>query len=62
VGTSAVVYPAAGLIVAAKMAGATVIEVNLAETEASQHADLRLFGPSGVLLPELMCLIGRSSR
>jgi NAD-dependent deacetylase len=54
VGTSAVVYPAAGLIVTAKRAGAKVIEVNLAETDASYHADVRLLGPSGVLLPALL--------
>jgi NAD-dependent deacetylase len=54
IGTSAVVYPAAGLIIAAKMAGAKVIEINLAATDASHHADLQLLGPSGTMLPELL--------
>jgi len=58
VGTSAVVYPAAGLIVAAKRSGAKVIEINLAETDASYHADVRLTGPSGALLPGLLKAIG----
>jgi NAD-dependent deacetylase len=58
VGTSAVVYPAAGLIVTAKRAGARVIEVNLAETDASYHADVRLAGPSGVVLPAVVKAIG----
>jgi NAD-dependent deacetylase len=58
VGTSAVVYPAAGLIVTAKRGGAKVIEVNLTETDASYHADVRLAGPSGVLLPALVKAIG----
>jgi len=53
VGTSAVVYPAAGLISAAKQAGAAIIEVNLTETEASELADIALHGPSGEILPQL---------
>jgi len=58
VGTSAVVYPAAGLIGVvkqrsqwgAKLAG-DVIEVNLEPTEASMHADVGLYAPAGVVLP-----------
>ena len=42
VGTSAVVYPAAGLIPHAKHAGATVIEINPDATEASHSADITL--------------------
>jgi NAD-dependent deacetylase len=59
VGTSAVVYPAAGLIMVAKMAGAKVIEINLARTDATHQADVTLLGPSGVLLPELLRLLSR---
>jgi NAD-dependent deacetylase len=40
VGTSAVVYPAAGLIPEAKRSGATVIEINPDATEASGAADV----------------------
>ena len=54
VGTSAVVYPAAGLIPAAKRAGAAVIEINLAETDASSGVDVGLYGKSGEILPELV--------
>ncbi|MCS6866810.1 MAG: NAD-dependent deacylase [Gemmataceae bacterium] len=57
VGTSAVVYPAASLIPAAKRhrsIPATVIEVNLTPTEASDWADVGLYGPSGVILPQLV--------
>jgi NAD-dependent deacetylase len=57
VGTSAVVHPAASLIPIAKRSkhpGATVIEVNLTPTEASHHADIGLYGPSGEVLPKLL--------
>jgi NAD-dependent deacetylase len=54
VGTSAVVYPAAGLIDAARDAGAAVIEVNLEATAASRRGGLGLRGPSGVILPQLV--------
>jgi NAD-dependent deacetylase len=53
VGTSAVVYPAAGLIDAARAAGATVIEVNIEPTAAGRGA-IRLRGKSGELLPRLL--------
>jgi NAD-dependent deacetylase len=54
VGTSAVVYPAAGLIRSARYVGAKVIEVNLEKTAASVAADVGLYGPSGELLPRLL--------
>ncbi len=54
VGTSAVVYPAAGLISLAKSAGAVVIEVNLTPTNASGFTDIGLYGPSGVVLPKVV--------
>lgn len=54
VGTSAIVYPAAGLIQTARRGGAPVIEFNLEATPASSIADVSLFGPSGELLPELL--------
>jgi NAD-dependent deacetylase len=54
VGTSAVVYPAAGLIGAAQRCGARVVEINLAQTEASGRVDLSLYGPSGEILPALV--------
>lgn len=54
VGTSAIVYPAAGLIDTARMAGADVIEVNLDKSAASGRVDVMLLGPSGTMLPELI--------
>jgi NAD-dependent protein deacetylase/lipoamidase len=54
VGTSAIVYPAAGLILEARENGAAVIEINLTATDASRYADVCLHGPSGVILPELV--------
>src|SRR5947209_8123137 len=59
VGTSAIVYPAAGLIRTARGGGARVVEVNLAATGASIDADVGLYGPSGQLLPELVQRLGR---
>jgi NAD-dependent deacetylase len=61
VGTSAVVYPAASLIPIAKLSKsppATIIEVNLTETEASSKVDIGLYGPSGVVLPILCERLG----
>ena len=64
VGTSAVVYPAADLIPVAKghrdykPTPATVIECNLAATEASRLADIGVYGPSGVTLPRLVTRLG----
>ncbi len=54
VGTSAVVYPAAGLAQIAKAAGARVVEINIVETVVSGGIDEFLQGPSGELLPRLI--------
>jgi NAD-dependent deacetylase len=54
IGTSAVVYPAAGLISHARRAGAKVIEINTEETAASQWVDCALRGPAGEILPQLV--------
>jgi len=53
-GTSAQVYPAAGLIGLASGAGARIIEVNLEETPYSESVDLSLRGKSGEILPQLV--------
>ena len=63
VGTSAVVHPAAGLISLAhryggsRNRGATVIEVNLTPTVASEAAHIGLYGPSGQTLPRVVKLL-----
>jgi NAD-dependent deacetylase len=54
IGTSAVVYPAAGLIPFAKQTGAKVIEINLEETAYSATVDCALHGLAGELLPQLL--------
>ena len=54
VGTSAQVYPAAGLIPLAKQAGARLIQVNLEPTPYSPIVDCALEGPAGELLPLLI--------
>ena len=53
VGTSAVVYPAAGLVTAAKSAGASVIEINLEDTPATSLADVAWRAPAAEALPML---------
>jgi NAD-dependent deacetylase len=57
IGTSALVWPAAGLAEAARHAGASVVEINLDATPLSSQTDYCLQGKSGSLLPELIdCL------
>lgn len=57
VGTSGLVYPAAGLPAVAEMTGATVIEVNPEPTSISDVADVHLRGASGVVLPQLVAAL-----
>lgn len=54
IGTSSVVYPAAGFITLAKEYGATVVEVNPNETEKSYCADFIFRYPSGKILPLIL--------
>ncbi|SIO22061.1 NAD-dependent deacetylase [Singulisphaera sp. GP187] len=57
VGTSAVVYPAAGLVATAQGAGSTVIEINLEPTPISDEVDLVLQGKAAEILPLLADLL-----
>ena len=57
VGTSAVVYPAAGLIDAARAVGAVVIEINPEETAATRPGTIALRGKSGEMLPRLLEIV-----
>ena len=58
IGTSALVWPAAGLAEAARQQGASVVEINLDATPLSSQTDFCLKGKSGSLLPELVdCLV-----
>jgi NAD-dependent deacetylase len=53
-GTSSVVYPAAGLIDLALSNGARLLEVNPQETPYSRRADWSIRGKSGEVLPQLL--------
>jgi NAD-dependent deacetylase len=53
VGTSALVYPAAGLVHHAKRHGAFTVELNLEATPASAAVDLAIHGPADQLLPNI---------
>ncbi|MEE2906379.1 MAG: Sir2 family NAD-dependent protein deacetylase [Planctomycetota bacterium] len=54
VGTSAVVYPAAGLISLAAQTGARIIIVNQEASGASEIADLELLGSADEVLPLIL--------
>lgn len=54
IGTSGVVYPAAGFAAVAKEAGAFVIEVNLDPTPHTDLVDIALRGHAKDLVPELL--------
>jgi NAD-dependent deacetylase len=53
IGTSAEVYPAAGLPLEAKRNGALFIEVNPNDTALTRYADVKISAPSGEALPAL---------
>jgi len=54
IGTSTLVYPAAGLPYEAVQAGAVVVEINPHETPLSPYAAYALRGPAGEVLPKLL--------
>lgn len=54
IGTSGQVYPAAGFVQSAKSRGARTIEVNLADTAASDAFGERRTGPATEVLPALV--------
>jgi len=54
IGTSAVVYPAAGLVQLAQSAGAKVVEINVAETPVSAMVDLSWRASATTALPQLI--------
>ncbi len=54
IGTSGEVYPAAGFMEQAKMAGARTIEINLKSTGQTSRFDEVLEGPAGREVPELV--------
>lgn len=54
VGTSAVVYPAAGLVDLAQQFGAKVIEINPKATPVTSRVDVSIQGKSGEVLPQIV--------
>ena len=54
VGTSGVVYPAAGFVQIAKLAGADTIEFNLETTSNNYMFDRHVTGPAGTTLPQFV--------
>ncbi|OHB95068.1 MAG: NAD-dependent protein deacylase [Planctomycetes bacterium RIFCSPLOWO2_02_FULL_50_16] len=54
IGTSAAVYPAAHLPMAAKRGGACVLEINTDPTPVTDYADFTLLGKAGEILPEFI--------
>jgi NAD-dependent deacetylase len=58
VGTSAVVYPAAGMAATAAQAGALVTEINPEATPLTSAADLVVTGLSGEVLPAVVAALG----
>jgi len=54
IGTSALVYPAAGLVHLAQSAGAKVVEINVAETPVSAMVDLSWRASATTALPQLI--------
>jgi NAD-dependent deacetylase len=59
VGTSAVVYPAAGLPLTVKRRGGVLIEANPRPSELSHLCDIYIRAPSGRALPELISALRR---
>jgi NAD-dependent deacetylase len=53
VGTSAVVYPAAYIPIAAKDNGAKLLEINIEKTELTEKSDYSIIGKAGDVLPEI---------
>ena len=54
VGTSGVVYPAAGFVQIAKMFGADTVELNMEKTSNNLLFDRHIYGPAGTTLPALV--------
>lgn len=53
IGTSGVVYPAAGMPLIAKQGGAKLVEINTAQSELSHLCDYQLIGKAGDIFKEI---------
>lgn len=58
IGTSSLVYPAAGLVEIAREAGAVLVEINPEPTDIAASLDFALAGKSGQILPDLVKRLG----
>ncbi|MCS7053533.1 MAG: NAD-dependent deacylase [Ignavibacterium sp.] len=54
IGTSAVVYPAAGLVYTARQYGSFIVEINIDSTEVSKICDVTFQGKAGEVLPKIL--------
>lgn len=61
IGTSALVYPAAGYLHTARAAGATTAEINRDPTPATDVVDYSMLGQAGVVLPGLVAACAAGS-
>jgi len=52
IGTSGNVYPAAGFVQSARMAGARTVELNLEPSEGATLFEEAIYGPAGSLVPD----------
>lgn len=52
IGTSGNVYPAAGFVQAARMAGARTVELNLEPSEGATLFEETVYGPAGTVVPD----------
>lgn len=62
IGTSGVVYPAAGFVDLANRAGAHTTEINAAETARSPAFEERLTGPAGMVVPAFVARLLRDQK
>ena len=62
IGTSSVVYPAAGLPALAKRSGAYVAEINPAPSEIAWQLDEQVPGAAGEVLPDLVARVAQEGR
>lgn len=61
IGTSGEVYPAAGFMQLARMAGAKTLELNLQSTGRSNHFHQGVYGPAGTVVPEVVRVLIETS-
>ena len=62
IGTSSVVYPAAGLVHQAKNRGAMTVEINVDETQATGAVDIAIRGKADEVLKNLAGALGQDLR